>query len=131
MTMYPQVANVVRSANYHLANISRARKMLTTEPSKLAVHTLVTSRLDYCNSLLIGVSRTLITSLQNAQRTLARIIVKLAKYESITLVLIDLHWPPYNSVSNSKLSSFCTKRSINNPQPISRIYCSFNILVDS
>ena len=94
MTMRPQVANVVRAANYHLTNISRARKMLTTEATKLAVHTLVTSRLDYCNSLLIGVSKTLITTLQNVQRTSARIIVKRAKYESITPVLIDLHWLP-------------------------------------
>ena len=94
MTMRPQVANIVRSANYHLTNISRARKMLTTEATKLAVHTLVTSRLDYCNSLLIGVSRSLITSLQNVQRTSARIIAKRAKYDSITPVLIDLHWLP-------------------------------------
>ncbi|PIK43327.1 hypothetical protein BSL78_19820 [Apostichopus japonicus] len=57
MTMSAQVTTTIRSANYHLNNISRARKMLTTEAAKLAVHTLVTSRLDYCNSLLIGVNK--------------------------------------------------------------------------
>ncbi|XP_071849869.1 uncharacterized protein [Apostichopus japonicus] len=56
--------------------------MLTTEAAKLAVHTLVTSRLDYCNSLLIGVNKSLITKLQNVQRTSARIIVKRKKYDS-------------------------------------------------
>ena len=51
MKMSAQVASIIRSANYHLTNISRARKMLTTEAAKLAVHTLVTIKLDYCNSL--------------------------------------------------------------------------------
>ncbi|PIK42617.1 hypothetical protein BSL78_20543 [Apostichopus japonicus] len=83
-----------RSANYHLNNIRRARKMLTTEAAKLAAHTLVTSRLDYCNSLLIGVNKSLITKLQNVQRTSARIIAKRKKYDSVTSELIALHWLP-------------------------------------
>ncbi len=37
MTMSAQVATIIRSANYHLNNISRARQMLTTEAAKLAV----------------------------------------------------------------------------------------------
>ena len=40
---------------------------------KLAVHTLVTSRLDYCNSLLAGINRGLLKRLQNVQRTAARL----------------------------------------------------------
>ena len=64
--------------------------MLTTEATKLAVHTLVTSRLDYCNSMLVGVSETLLKRLQNIQRTAARLITK-RKYDSITAELISLH----------------------------------------
>ena len=52
MTMGAQVSSITSSANYQLMNIGRARKMLTDEATKLAVHTLVTSRLDYFNSLL-------------------------------------------------------------------------------
>ena len=94
MSMNAQVGSIVRSANYHLTNISRAQKMLTTEATKLAVHTLVTSKLDYCNSLLIGVNKTLLARLQNVQRTSARIIVNRRKYDSLTPVLIALHWLP-------------------------------------
>ena len=72
MTMSAQVAQP--SANYHFNNISRARKMLTTEAAKLTVHTLVTCRLDYCNSLLISVNKSLISKLQNVQRTSARVM---------------------------------------------------------
>ena len=46
MTMATQVSNIVKSANYHLMNIRRARRLLTDDATKLAVHTLVTSRLE-------------------------------------------------------------------------------------
>ena len=52
--MAAQVSNIVKSANFHLVNIGRARRLLTDDATKLAIHTLVTSRLDYCNSLLIA-----------------------------------------------------------------------------
>ena len=56
MTMSVQVASVLKSANYHLVNIGRARRLLTKDATKMAIHSLVTSRLDYCNSLLVGIS---------------------------------------------------------------------------
>ena len=89
-----QVANIARSANFQLVNIGRARKMLTTESTKLAVHTLVTSRLDYCNSLLAGINRGLLKRLQNVQRTAARLITRKRKYDPISDDLIELHWLP-------------------------------------
>lgn len=54
LTMATQyyVANICRAANFQLVYIGRARKMFTTESTKLAVHVLVTSRLDHCNNLL-------------------------------------------------------------------------------
>ena len=94
LTMAAQVANITRSANFQLVNIGRARKMLTTDSTKLAVHTLVTSRLDYCNSLLAGINKTLINRLQNVQRTAARLITRKRKYDPISDDLIHLHWLP-------------------------------------
>ena len=94
LTMASQVASITRSANFRLLNIRRARKMLTTDATKLAVHTLVTSKLDHCNSLLAGINNTLISKLQNVQRTAARLITGKRKYDPITQDLIKLHWLP-------------------------------------
>ena len=94
LTMATQVANIARSSNFQLVNIGRARKMLTTESTKLAVHTLVTSRLDYCNCLLAGINRGLLKRLQNVQRTAARLITRKRKYDPISGDLIELHWLP-------------------------------------
>ena len=84
MIMAAQVSNIVKSANFHLINIGRARRFLTDDATKLAIHTLVTYRLDYCNSLLIGSSSHLQRNLQNIQRTSARMITKRRKFDSIT-----------------------------------------------
>ncbi len=75
-------------------HIGRGRKMLTDAATKLAVHTLVTSRLDYCNCLLIGISDNHLQHLQNIQRTAARLISKKRKIDSISTELINLHWLP-------------------------------------
>ncbi|XP_072036953.1 uncharacterized protein [Amphiura filiformis] len=91
LTMAAQVANITKSANFQLVNIGRARKMLTTDADKLAVHTLVTSRLDYCNSLLAGINNNLLR-LQNIQRTAARLITRKRKHDPISDDLIHLHW---------------------------------------
>ena len=39
------------SAFYHLHNISRIRRFLSTDTTKALVHAFVTSRVDYCDSL--------------------------------------------------------------------------------
>ena len=63
MTMSVQVASVLNLANYHLVKIGRARRLLTEDTTKMAIYSSVTSRLDYCNSLLVGISQQLCHSL--------------------------------------------------------------------
>ena len=53
MTMSAQVASVLKSVNYHLVNIGRA-PTANWSYHKMAIHSLVISRLDYCNSLIVG-----------------------------------------------------------------------------
>ena len=83
-----------QSANFHLRNIGKIRHLIDDETCKLLVHYFVTSRLDYCNSLLIGTSSTLIHSLQLVQNRAARIVKRVKKYDHITPVLKELHWLP-------------------------------------
>ena len=50
------VTAVVKSCNFHLYQLSRVRHFITDEACKLVVHALVTSRLEFCSSLLVGTS---------------------------------------------------------------------------
>ena len=50
--MLTHISKTCSTAFYYLHNISRIRKFLSLEDIKTLVHALVTSRVDYCNSLL-------------------------------------------------------------------------------
>ena len=67
LSMSGQVTALCKSLNFHLYNISRVRKMLTKDACSHAIRSLVLSRLDYSNSLLINVSKMDIGRLQRIQ----------------------------------------------------------------
>ena len=58
------------------------------------IHAFVTSRLDYCYSLLYGLPKYQISKLQRVQNTAARLITNTRKYDHITPALYSLHWLP-------------------------------------
>ena len=87
-------SDVCKSSFYHLRNILRIRKYLTRETTEMVVHAFVTSKLDYCNSLLYGLPVFLIAKLQSVQNSAARLVCMTRKFDHITPTLIDLHWLP-------------------------------------
>ena len=66
------------------------------EAIKTLVQAFVLSQLDYCNSLLYGITKTQLVKLQRIQNSAARMITGTRKYDSITPVLKHLHWLPMN-----------------------------------
>lgn len=94
LSMENQVKAVCKSAYAQLRSIGHIRRCLTMDASKKVVNSLVTTRLDYCNSLLYGIPSKLMYKLQKVQNTAARIITRTSKYSHITPVLKELHWLP-------------------------------------
>ena len=62
-----------------MRDLRRIRKYLTSEVAVLAANALVSSRLDYCNSLFRGLSGFNQHKLQSIQNTLARIVICMQK----------------------------------------------------
>ena len=87
----------------NIRKIRRIRKYLTYEAVKTLVQCTVTVRLDYCNSLYCGLPLKTIKKLQLAQNAAARLIAKISPRESISHILIDLHWLPVTKRCQYKL----------------------------
>ena len=54
--MDAQIRHLCKSMHFHLRNIGKIRNVLTVAATEQLFHSLVTARLDYCNSLLYGVT---------------------------------------------------------------------------
>ena len=88
------VAKVCPACYYHLRDLRQICKFLTNETAILLANAMVSSCLDYCNSLLYGVSKSNIAKLQRVQNALCRIIFRLDKMSHVTPFLKKLHWLP-------------------------------------
>ena len=62
-----------KSAFFHLSNIAQIRKHLPTQAAETLIHSFVTSKVDFCNSLLYGVPKQLIRKLQSIQNSVAKL----------------------------------------------------------
>ncbi len=92
--MRHHVNMLCKSGYYHLRNISRIKKCLSYDALQTVIHALISSRLDYCNSLLAGVPHCVLQKAQYLQNSAARLLSSTKKYEHITPVLKSLHWLP-------------------------------------
>ena len=70
------------------------RKYLSRSSSETLIHALITSRLDYCNSLLYGLPKYQLSKLQRVMNASARLVYCAPKSCHITPLLCELHWPP-------------------------------------
>ena len=88
----------VVKAFFGLCKIRQTREFLSEDATKLLVHAFVTSHINYCNSLLYGVSpyqHNLLQHVLNAARALnVRITSHISRYSHIIPVLFQLHWLP-------------------------------------
>ena len=63
-TMATHVTKTCSAAFFHLHNIRQIRKFLSHEAAETLIHAFVTSKVDYCNSLLYGLPAYQIAKLQ-------------------------------------------------------------------
>jgi hypothetical protein len=85
--------NKVLSAGYYtLKQINRVKHRLDTDTKKILTHALITSKTDYCNSLLVGAPKKELNKLQCLQNMCARFIYGFKKHEHVSPILKDLHW---------------------------------------
>ena len=97
MSFNAHIKQICKTAFFHLRNISKIRNILSQSDAEKLVHAFITSRLDYCNSLLSGSPKNSLRSLQLIQNAAARVLTGTRKREHISPVLASLHWLPLKS----------------------------------
>ena len=93
-SMEAHVSAICKSAYSHIFSFNKIKKHVDRDSMEQLVHAFVTTRLDYCNALLLGVPPKLITKLQRIQNVVARMLTGTGRSEHITPVLKSLHWLP-------------------------------------
>ena len=92
--MRHHINTVVRSCFFHLRRLKSVRRILGAEVTSGLVSAFVTTRLDYCNSVLAGLPQSTIDPLQRVQNAAARLVAGTGTRDHITPVLRSLHWLP-------------------------------------
>ena len=93
-SMDTQINSLCKATYFHLRNISAIGNHLSSATTEQLIHSLVSSRLDYCNSLLYCVPKYKIKYLQRVQNVAARIVTRCPRRDHITPHLESLHWLP-------------------------------------
>jgi len=69
-----QVNSVCKDVNYHANAQRHIWKRVTTTVALTIASTMVGTRIDYCNAILHGTSKSNIQNLQHAQNSISRIV---------------------------------------------------------
>ena len=94
MTLKGHIHNVAKACFFKLKNMFKIRKCIDESAAKAMVHTMITSKLDYCNAILYGLPESSLKCLSSVQKTSARLITQSGKYDHITPIMKKLHWLP-------------------------------------
>ena len=100
--MEHHVKNLCQTCHYHLRNIRKIRNLIDVHTTHMLVHAFITSRLDYCNSLLVCIPKFLKERLQKIQNKAARLITR--KGEDDSTILKELHWIPIEARIDFKIA---------------------------
>ena len=93
LNMEHHINKTVSLCYQSLKNVGRIRKVLSFENTEILVCAVISSRIDYCNSL-INIERKNIFKLQKVQNSAARIVKLKNRRHSATSLLNELHWLP-------------------------------------
>ena len=112
--MSAHVSSLSRTCFFHLRQIRAVRRSLDKDSTKTLVNSFVSSRLDYCNSLLYGINECQLSKLQRIQNAAARLISGARWCDHITPVLRELHWLPVSERIRYKIATLVHKSLHNN-----------------
>ena len=109
LTFDDHVDNICKASAYPIRSLRHIRKFIDEDAATSVATALVSARIDYCNSLFYGTSKSNIDKLQRLQNSLARAVMCTGKFDRITPVLAALHWLPISARITYKVALLTRK----------------------
>ena len=98
------VSSVCRSCYFHKKAFRQILHSLTIDTSEKIARSIVMSRLDYCNSVLYGTSKSNLKKLKRIQNSLDRLVHILPSRSSCQPLLKELSWLSFEKRLNFKIA---------------------------
>ena len=112
-----QISSVCKNSFYHIRQLKQVRSSLDHKSTIILANSLVSSKLDYCNSLYYGLPSSSLSRLQSVQNSLARLVVpSVRRTDHITPILKRLHWLPIEQRIKFKIAVL-TFNTLSHKQP--------------
>ena len=90
LSFHDHISGICQSTHFLLRGIGRIRNLLTFDAPAQHIHALITSSLDFCNSILYNLPNK--QRLQRIQNQAARMLKRIPRRNHITHVLRELRW---------------------------------------
>ena len=95
LTMVDHITQLCQSCFFQLRRIRTIRRSLSTRSMLTLTHSFICNRIDFCNSILHGVSLVQLDRLQSILNASARVVLNIRKFDHISAAIRDqLHWLP-------------------------------------
>ena len=95
LKFHEHFSKLSQSCFFQLRRMRSIRRSVSREAMLTLAHAFISSRVDFCNSLFLGVSSHLLDRLQSVMNAAARLILNIPKYGRISdEIRTKLHWLP-------------------------------------
>ena len=116
LSFHQHVNSVCKISYFHLHSMHHVRSCLPPLILWTVACSIISAKLDYCNSLLYGTTHGNIHKLQLVQNSLARLVTGTRKFDHISPVLAKLHWLPVSYRITYKIAVL-THKTLSTSQP--------------
>ena len=111
-----QISSICRASYCNIRALRKIRSALDMETAKTVACSIVSTRMDYCNSLLFGTTLRNLSKLQRVQNTLARVVSGRRRFDHLSPVFADFHWLPVRERIDFKIG-YMTFKTLISKQP--------------
>ena len=95
LKMDAHVGRITRSCFYQLRQIRTICQSLSDSAIRTLIHSFVVTRIDYCNSVLSGITAVQTERVQRILNAAARLVLRIPKFAPVSMLIRDnLHWLP-------------------------------------